>query len=79
MTSGKVKRGIDVIQRHHLIYQKEKDFSKKIGPVVLIYKGEHWAISQLQRRKKISKGFLEALRYWINQVEASAVELKLDS
>ena len=41
----------------------------------MLYKGEHWAITQLQRRKNVSKGFIKALKYWINEMEDSAVEL----
>lgn len=74
MPKGKVKRGRFVIQRHHLEFQKGK-FEEKTGPTVLIYKGEHWAITQMQRRKHVSKGFLEAIRYWIDSVEKEAVEL----
>ena len=71
------KKGL-VIQRHHLKYQR-KDEGEKTGETVLLYKGEHWAISLMQRRKHISKGFLRALEYWIRQVESSAVELRYDT
>ena len=76
MPKGKVKRGKVVIQHHHLEYQKGK-FEDKTGEQVLIYKGEHWAISQLQRRKNISKGFIKALEFWISKVKDSAIELEL--
>lgn len=69
------KKSKNVIQEHHLIYQKGK-FEDKIGPTVLLYKGEHWAITQLQRRKHISKGFIEAVKYWINEVEHNAITLE---
>ena len=68
----------NVIQEHHLEYQKGK-FEEKTGPTVLLWKGEHWAITQLQRRKNISKGFIEALEYWINSVKEKAVQLKKDN
>ena len=64
----------NVIQEHHLEYQKGK-FEDKTGETVFLWKGEHWAITQLQRRKRISKGFIRALRYWINEVEHTAVEV----
>ena len=60
-----------VVQRHHIKY-KEKD---GVEWVVLIYKGEHWAITQLQRRTHISKGFIESLKYWISQHEEGAINL----
>ena len=70
-----MKRSRQVIQRHHLEYQ-EGDYNIKTGEVVLLYKGEHWAITQLQRRKKISKGFIRALEFWINMVKESAIDLE---
>lgn len=74
MTQGKVKRGKFVIQRHHLEYQ-EGVFAEKTGETVLLYRGEHWAITQMQRRKHISKGFLKALKFWIQSVEEKAIDL----
>ena len=64
-----------VIQKHHLDYQRKDNTDEKTGETVLLYKGEHWAITQMQRRKNISQGFLKALKYWISSVEDSAVEL----
>ncbi len=64
------------VQRHHLEYQQGK-FEDKTGPVVLIYRGEHWVITQLQRRTYISKGLIEALKFWINEREGDAVELSV--
>jgi hypothetical protein len=64
-----------VIQTHHLEYQRKDEVEKKVGKTVLLYKGEHWAITQLQRRKNISKGFLKALEFWISNVKSSAIEL----
>lgn len=56
-----------IIQKHHISYDPEV--------VVKIYKGEHWICTQLQRRKKISKGFLKALCKWIQENKRSAVDL----
>lgn len=68
-----------VIQTHHLIYQKKSDIKegkKKIGPTVRLWKGEHWAITQLQRRtKNISKGFLKALEYWVAENRNKAIDI----
>jgi len=63
-----------VIQRHHIMY-KEKDGRDWIVP---IYKGEHWAITQLQRRKKISLGFIQSLYHWIDKVKPTAIDLELE-
>lgn len=70
------KKNKSVIQEHHLEYQRKDKTIEKTGETVLIYKGEHWAITQLQRRKNISKGFIKALKFWIEQVEGIAIELE---
>ena len=57
-----------VIQNHHISYDPEV--------TVLLHKGEHWILTQLQRRKKISKGFLKALKVWIALNESNAKEVK---
>jgi len=62
-----------VIQKHHLIYGSEKP--KQAEEIVKLYQGEHWAITQLQRRKKISKGFIKALKLWILLNEDKAQDL----
>lgn len=56
-----------VIQAHHLSYSPEIK--------VRIFKGEHWIVSLMNRRKKVSKGFIRALEKWIVDNEAKAVEL----
>ncbi len=57
-----------VIQNHHISYSPEV--------TVKIYKGEHWAITVLNRRKKnMSKGFLRCLRLYIELHEDDAVDL----
>ena len=61
-----------IVQRHHIKY-KDKD---GVDWVVRIYKGEHWAITQLQRRKYISKGFITSLKEWIKDNEVFAVDLE---
>jgi len=58
---------LKVMQKHHICYNPEI--------TVIIYKGEHWAITQLQRRKYISKGFISAIKYWIRQNECNAIDL----
>ena len=64
-----------VIQTHHLEYQDKRIVKEKVGEVVLLYKGEHWAITQLQRRKNISKGFIRALEFWIEENKNKAIGL----
>ena len=55
------------VQDHHVSYDPEwKE---------LMYKGEHWIISQLQRRRNHSWGFLRAMRVMLIHMEKTAVEL----
>ena len=57
-----------VIQTHHISYNPEI--------TVKIYKGEHWAITVLNRRSKnMSKGFLRCLKEYIAEHEEDAVDL----
>lgn len=57
-----------VIQKHHLSYNPEI--------TVMLYKGEHWAITILNRRKKnMSKGFLRCLQEYIDSHRDEAIEL----
>jgi len=62
-----------VKQKHHIVYAE--DSHKQREETVMIYKGEHWAITQLQRRKNISKGFIKALKFWTLLNEDRAIEL----
>lgn len=57
-----------VIQQHHISYDPEVK--------VTIYKGEHWILTQLQRRKKISAGLIKALKVFVALHENNAKELK---
>ena len=65
-----------VIQNHHISYPDEPD-----GEItVKIYKGEHWAITILNRRKKnMSKGFLRCLQEYIDTHKDMAVDLDEDT
>lgn len=57
-----------VIQEHHISYNPEVK--------VQVYKGEHWLLTQLNRhRKRVSRGFIKALKTWIEQNEHEAVQL----
>ncbi len=56
------------IQKHHISYDPEI--------TVNIYKGEHWAITCMNRRKKnMSKGFLRCLQKYIDEHKDMAVDL----
>jgi len=57
-----------VIQEHHISYEPEK--------TVLIYKGEHYILTQLQWRKYISKGLIASLKQFCNDYAHLAVPLK---
>lgn len=61
------RRHSAVVQVHHISYIPEV--------TVRIWKGEHFIIHMLLRRKRISKGFIEALRKWLAEHESQAVEL----
>ena len=55
-------------QKHHISYDPEM--------VVTLYKGEHWAITVLNRRNKnMSKGFLRCLLKYIEEHREDAVDL----
>ena len=62
--AGKCKR---VIQKHHISYDPEI--------TVRIFKGEHWCITNLHRRKWISKGFIKSLLTWIVLNQDKAIDL----
>jgi len=56
-----------VVQSHHISYNP---------PIkVYLYKGEHWLLTQLGRRKHISKGFIQALKIWLTLHENEAIEV----
>ena len=63
-----------VIQNHHLIYENESHKQKE--EVVKLYKGEHFVMTMLNRRKNISKGLIKSLKLWILLNEDKAVELE---
>jgi hypothetical protein len=58
-----------VVQPHHITYEPEW--------IVPVFKGEHWSITTILRRKRVSQGFLIALRYFIEEHEDHAEFLKL--
>jgi len=62
-----------ITQRHHLIYASDKH--KQEDVTGRIYKGEHWILTQFQRRKNISKCFIKSLKLMILLNEEKAVDL----
>jgi hypothetical protein len=62
-----------IIQNHHIIYANKEH--KQEDCMVMIYKGEHFVLTQLQRRRNISKGFIKALKHWIILNEDKSKEL----
>jgi hypothetical protein len=57
------------VQTHHISYSPEI--------MVKVFRGEHGILSRMQWycRKKVSKGFIEALKRFIKERESEAVEL----
>ncbi len=61
-----------VIQNHHISYKDDPRGEIKVK----VYKGEHWAITVLNRRNKnMSKGFLRCLKEYIALHEKGAIDL----
>ena len=56
-----------VKQDHHISYTP--------NIVVTMYKGEHWIITQILRRRRFSKGFIKALKVLIALEEDKAFNL----
>lgn len=61
-----------VLQKHHIKYEPEI--------TVVVTKGEHKILSLMQWycRKKVSKGFIQALKYFIRENEARARDFTAD-
>jgi hypothetical protein len=58
-----------VIQRHHISYQDPEI-------TVPVYKGEHQVLWLIQRRKNISLGFIESLKFIIEERGKDAIALQ---
>jgi hypothetical protein len=63
-----------VVQTHHLIYENEEHNQKEVTG--RIYKGEHWIITHLNRRKNISSDFIKSLELWLVLNKDKAIKLK---
>ena len=57
-----------VIQTHHISYEPEV--------TTKMYQGEHWLVTNMMRRKHISKGFLKTLKIYIALHEDNAEDLE---
>lgn len=55
------------IVNHHITYDPEW--------VVTIYDGEHMVLTRLHWRKRVSRGFITALKQWIKENENKATVL----
>jgi len=56
-----------IVQNHHVNYNPEV--------TVKVFKGEHMILTRLAWRKKISRGFINALEQWMKENRLAAVEL----
>jgi hypothetical protein len=61
------KKKRQVIQRHHISYDPEI--------TVALTRGEHWAVTQLNRHKRPSRGFITCLKVFIALHEGDAKEV----
>ena len=59
------------IQGHHISYDPEI--------VVKVWVGEHWILTQLDRRtKRVSVGFIVSLKKWLKDNEKRAIDHSKD-
>jgi hypothetical protein len=65
------------INRHHIDYEAKgpKGGTKQFEWVVPLYYSEHRIITMLQRYKKVSKGFIYALKHELIRLEYSMEDL----
>lgn len=74
MATRRKKRHSLVVQTHHIQYRSLDGSVPDI--TVRVWKGEHFIVHLLGRRKRISKGFIVALKDWLEKNEKHAEELK---
>jgi hypothetical protein len=53
------------VQRHHITYSPER--------CVVIFQGEHFILTQMQRRKYVSYGFIKAVEYELGRMLSGKV------
>lgn len=74
---AKTKRGKQ-INKHHVDYEVkgEKGGTKQYELVVPLYYSEHRIITMIQRYKKVSKGFITALKHELVRLEYNCEDLE---
>ena len=60
-----------IVQVHHVTYTPEW--------TEVVYKGEHYVLSLVQRRKRFSWGFIRAMTFELNRAKNVAVGLDAPS
>ena len=63
MKKTRKRRYSTVVQTHHISYGSLDGTVPEI--TVKVWKGEHFILTLMGRRKRISKGFIEALKDYI--------------
>ena len=53
------------VQRHHITYTPEW--------IVPIFRGEHFLLTQLQRRKHVSRGFIQSIQYELGRLSNETI------
>jgi hypothetical protein len=63
-----------IVQEHHILY-KERDGKDK---TVFVWKGEHQILTllNLYTRVRVSKGFIQALRFWLKNNGSRGIDIK---
>ena len=56
------------VQKHHR--SRDPEIIEKV------FKGEHWILVQLERRRYLSKGFLRCLKQYVLDREDQAIDLE---
>lgn len=66
------------VQQHHITYESRSDSGKvrQVEFVVPLYQGEHYIITQIQRLRNISTGFVTALKAELVRLEYAAREIE---
>jgi hypothetical protein len=66
----KAKKRHSIVQTHHISYNPEVK--------VKVFKGEHYILTLIQRRRKFSKGFVQGLESEIPRIEEVSVNLEAE-
>lgn len=63
----RMEKRIISIQQHHITYNPPR--------IVPVFKGEHWGITQFQRRKFVSTGFIQSIEFELERLRKHATDL----